>query len=565
MLLLLLLPWRDAVYGHDGFQWKMSCLIPATAIAVLIHFTMATQALEPSACQLPACSCNEATHRNDVRNGDETYTVTCFVKSFTHSDPTVAQFTPEITSLKLVCSDPHAQSSLTSDSFHKLPDLVHLGLENCNFVTTKVDAFHSTPKLHSLEIRSCQFTEMPKDLFSKTPRLSRLTITQCGLQTLPRLCHLRALEILNVSGQGLLSLDEGVRGCGSDFALQNLTVLDISNNSLVEAPQALVEKVSSLKELYIGENKIKELSLGGATELEVLDALGQALHSADFMGGDLPAHLKILKLEGNGMMEFPSEKLQGFPNLTYLHLEEFGVTDSVWRVLPWLDKLQHLLLPANHISSVTLTASNVHLTHLNLTTNAITLINASSFASQKGLVEVDLSHNNITKVMKGVFVNMPWLKTLKLNNNQLRLVLQSGFKNLPSLQFLFLNRNNLASLPIFLLREMPSLKVLDVSYNHISGLPYLTRSPELVLLNANFNNITTLMRSGISGLTNLEQLYLRGNMLKAVYSPVFLNAPSLLILDLRENEISRVEPFGNHPSLMFVLLEKNRIQVSALS
>ena len=107
------------------------------------------------------------------------------------------------------------------------------------------------------------------------------------------------------------------------------------------------------------------------------------------------------------------------------------------------------------------------------------------------------------------------------------------------------------------------MKTLDVSHNHIPALPYLTRSPELVLLNANFNNVTSLMRFGFSGLANLEYLFLRGNRLSTVYSPMFNNAPLLSILDLRENQITKVEPFGNHPSLLFVLLENNQIQVSA--
>lgn len=547
----------------DDFQRKMFSLRRETAIVILIHITMAAQAQNSSICQLPTCSCAEAmTLQRDVSNGTETYDVTCFVKSLSHSDRTMLKFTPEITSVKLVCSDSYAQSYLTSSSFQRLPELIQLGLENCNFATTTVDAFHSAPQLESLEINSCQFTELPKDLFSNTTRLSRLTITKCGLQTLPRLCGLRSLEKLNVSGQALLSLDECFSDCGLDTVFKNLTVLDVSNNSLVEAPLTLIDKASSLRELYIRENQIKDLSLRGTVGLEVLDALGQGLQSVDFIGGGFPAHLKVLKLEGNGTAEFPIERLQGLSNLTYLHLEKFGVNDNVWEVLPSLENVQHLVLPANHIISVNLTG-NVHLTHLNLTTNTIMRIDASSFASQKGLVEVDLSWNNITKVTKGVFVNMPSLKILKLNHNQLRLVLQSSFKNLSSLQFLFLNQNNLASLPIFLLREMPSLKTLDVSHNHIPALPYLTRSPELVLLNANFNNVTSLMRFGFSGLANLEYLFLRGNRLSTVYSPMFNNAPLLSILDLRENQITKVEPFGNHPSLLFVLLENNQIQVSA--
>ena len=177
-------------------------------------------------------------------------------------------------------------------------------------------------------------------------------------------------------------------------------------------------------------------------------------------------------------------------------------------------------------------------------------------------MELDLSRNNLSRVMSGVFAGLARLQTLALSDNRLRLVLQSGFKDLPALQFLSLARNDLRSLPVFLLREMPSLKVLDFSSNRVVNLPYLTRSPELVILNANFNHLDAVSGFRFSGLTNLEYVYLRGNRLTTVRSPLFRQAPSLTILDLRENQITKVHPFGYHPSLMFVLLENNQIQVS---
>ncbi|MCK5921441.1 MAG: leucine-rich repeat domain-containing protein, partial [Methylococcales bacterium] len=301
----------------------MPSLIPATVTAILIHITMATQALEPSICQLPECSCGRGTtHQDDLSNDDDIYyNVTCFVKSFTQSDRTIEKFTAEMTSVKLVCSDPHAQSYLTSGSFQRLPELVQLALENCNFVTTTVDAFSSAPKLESLVIKSCRFTELPKDVFSLTPRLFRLTLTHCALRTLPRICSLRSLQTLNVSGQELLSLEECVSDCGSGTVFLNLTILDVSNNSLLEAPRNLIDKAPSLRELYIRQNQLKELSLRGAVMgLEILDALGQGLEGAGFLagGGEFSAtrRLRVLKLQGNGTAEFPTEALRGLPNLT---------------------------------------------------------------------------------------------------------------------------------------------------------------------------------------------------------------------------------------------------------
>lgn len=537
---------------------------PKAIFAVLVNIFLATTALATSVCQLPACICSdEMVLPLVVNNSNSTfgYSVTCFIKSFNVWDETIAKLTPDITSLKAVCTDPHAQSHLTFGFFRQLPDLGYLGLEGCNFVTATSDAFKDLSNLTALEIDKCRFSDLPENLFDEAPPLTRLTLTECGLEKLPSLCYLTRLEKLNVSGQSLTSVDECVNGCNSDVVFQNLISLDISSNNFTQLPKKLTEKAPNLTDLYVCDNQLQTLRFENLTRLETLDALGQKLRSIDFMATDFVFHLKVLKLEGNGEVQFPTEKLAGLSNMTHLHLENMGVDDSMWEVFPFLTNLQRLVLPSNRLKSLNLTG-DVHLTHLNLSRNAIGGVDSSTFAAQRGLVEIDLSGNNITKVMKGVFVDMPSLETLLLKHNQIRIVLQSGFKNLSNLQILGLAFNKISSLPVYFLKRLLALKFFSVDNNSISFLPPLTDSPQLVLLSANYNKIASLSAWRFSGLQNLEYLFLRGNRLTQVDSSIFLSAaPSLAVLDLTDNEILIVQPFGNHPGLRLIRLENNNIQV----
>jgi Leucine-rich repeat (LRR) protein len=71
----------------------------------------------------------------------------------------------------------------------------------------------------------------------------------------------------------------------------------------------------------------------------------------------------------------------------------------------------------------------------------------------------------------------------------------------------------------------------------------------------------SLAGSLISNLADLEYLTLRGNQLTRVQSQYFHAAPILKWVDMRDNLITSLEYFGQHPTLAMVLLSNNSIQV----
>ncbi|KAL8570941.1 hypothetical protein ACOMHN_023613 [Nucella lapillus] len=530
-----------------------------SVVAVLLILTaVADHCRSLPVCHLPACYCTNTTNTAHTTGQPDAFHLTCFLQSFSQSDPTLKKLTPQVTSLKLICGDSSTRNYLTPVTFHRLPNLERLGLENCWFARVSSDVLGALPNLRVLEIRQCVFTEIPVDILNTTVKLSRLTLTQSGLHTLPRLCSLRSLRLLNVSGQNLTSVDQSVKDCGPETQFQNLMVLDASNNSLTKLPHVLLNKAPSLRELYIQDNHIRNLSLTGCTQLEVLDMLGQELVEVNLTADGCKLNFKVVKLQGNGTLLSPLDVLQAMSNLTTLHLENMAVGDMIWEVLSSWKDLRHLALPVNRLTLINLTlAMSVH--HLNLSTNAITTLHSSTFSShRRDLTVIDLSGNKVTNLMAGEFVNLTSLTMLDLHDNQLTLVLGRAFRHLPRLRYFRLDRNRLGSLPVYLLREMPALQDLWLDYNSLRSLPFLKNSQHLRLLSAGFNQLTSVPR--LSKVPNLEYLLLPGNKVRSVNSPDFLNAPKLGYLELWQNAITSVGRFYNHPGLKWIRMENNSIQ-----
>ncbi|XP_076445217.1 uncharacterized protein LOC143283071 isoform X2 [Babylonia areolata] len=537
---------------ETGTHLALTALLAVTCMTTSQGFTQ-------TACNLPACFCANSTGSHSATSLPPAFLLTCFIKSLSQSDPTVQKLTSDVTSVKLICSDPSTGNYLRSLTFDHLPDLQHLGLENCYFSAVEPGALQAVPSLQVLEIQHCVFVELPSDVFSTAVNLSRLILTQSGLRSFPQLCSLQSLELLNVSGLSLSSLDESVEGCtSSETEFRKLAVLDVSNNTLTALPHALLSKATNLRELHVQDNRIRDISFRVCTKLEVLDCLGQELERANFTGDDCVHNLEVLKLQGNGSALFPVLDLRRMSNLTVLHLENTAVNDSFWEVLPSLKNLTNLALPLNSLTSINLTGDG-SLLYVNLSGNAISgSMDSSTISSHRNLTVIDLSWNRLTKLTGGAFANLTSLRTLNLQHNRLVMVLHKAFQNLPDLLFLHLDNNSLASLPIYLLREMPALKVLSVDDNRLNSMPYLKDHDQLVWVSARRNRLRSLPM--LSGVPRLEYLVLQGNRLSMVRSGVFLGAPLLSYLDLSNNSIVHIDRFQNHLGLRLIRLDHNHIQ-----
>jgi len=185
-------------------------------------------------------------------------------------------------------------------------------------------------------------------------------------------------------------------------------------------------------------------------------------------------------------------------------------------------QLQKLVISGNRITQLgAVTIRNwmiISLKELNLSNNAINIIDGKSFIGQSGLEKLDLSGNNITTFPLETFVYPPRLQWLSLaNNSELQVRELTPLLESDSLQVLHLEYCNIETICVTNLEKLGKLKELYLSYNKIKKL-------------------TTANRGDPACLKNIRILDLSYNQLQKL-PPEFVALPKLEKVDVRYNKL----------------------------
>ncbi|GLD61603.1 leucine-rich repeat serine/threonine-protein kinase 2 [Lates japonicus] len=134
------------------------------------------------------------------------------------------------------------------------------------------------------------------------------------------------------------------------------------------------------------------------------------------------------------------------------------------------------------------------------------------------------------------------LLRLDLSHNSLLEFPSALCQSLNSLTRLDLQGNQLQSLPVELL-SLPSLSMLNVSRNCVGPLltfdPAVT-CPSLRQLNLSFNKITTFPHELSRAMDQLEELFMEGNSITELCTPLYL--PEIKLLDVSKNNVENISP-----------------------
>ncbi|XP_071752361.1 vasorin-like [Centroberyx gerrardi] len=184
---------------------------------------------------------------------------------------------------------------ISKDSFSGLVQLERLYLHANRIQSIHLEAFEGLEMLLELKLQGNQLTSLPS---LHLPRLLLLDLSHNNIPTLGSSdLQTPHLEALKVASLGLTSLDEDLMA-----SLVNLHDLDISQNQLVEVPQALKqESLKGLIKLSLTANPLGELRTEDFQKLT-------GLHDLDLSG---------LNLQG-----FPQGFFQTFPKLIHLTAAE---------------------------------------------------------------------------------------------------------------------------------------------------------------------------------------------------------------------------------------------------
>ena len=221
---------------------------------------------------------------------------------------------------------------------------------------------------------------------------------------------------------------------------------------------------------------------------------------------------------------------------------------------------------------------------VDLSRNALTVIEASSFRGLANLTVLDLRHNAITHVARGSFASLARLLALKLGSNGLGSAVSAdwlgGNSGLGGLQELDLESNSITHLQDGCLRNLPALATLRLSRNAIRAVGAGTfrrpapasdggnssraapAVPMLAWLSVSDNQITEVHADAFAGLTLLVTLDLTGNRLTRIDPGWFRDLGSLWQLSVQRNMIAALQPglFSHLGSLEKLILDDNRIR-----
>ncbi|XP_052131561.1 chaoptin-like [Frankliniella occidentalis] len=216
-----------------------------------------------------------------------------------------------------------------------------------------------------------------------------------------------------------------------------------------------------------------------------------------------------------------------------------------------LSRLHSLFVANNRLSEVPDDALPASLRALSISGNDLHFLPVGALRRCTQLAHLNAGYNGIPRLTDGDLEGpalrpLEKLRWLALDNNDIRVLSHDALRTLISLEFLNLEDNLLSELPPGLLGEEHSnLRELRLGYNMLRAL-----RPE-----------------ALRRLPALRTLVLAGNHIHMVESSALEDLPRLETVLLRDNKVSKLQPrsFVDLPSLSSLDLHRNRLQVFSLS
>ncbi|XP_053708869.1 vasorin b [Synchiropus splendidus] len=245
------------------------------------------------------------------------------------------------------------------------------------------------------------------------------------------------------STKSIYLFKNGIEGLSAeDFdGLENLEMLDLSQNKLSELPDRVFEPLTSLRNLDLSSNQISritEQSFRGMVLLERLYLSSnniKTIHKAAF--NDL-AHLLELKLQDNQLTSVPALSMPQLllldlssndlpylgpedlktPNLESLKLGGLGLTSLNEELFGNLKNLHELDISGNHLNSFPQVLKETHgLSHLSLAGNPMGPITSQDLQSLGELQELDISSLSLQGLPEEFSQLFPHLRKLTVAQN----------------------------------------------------------------------------------------------------------------------------------------------------
>ncbi|KYN23197.1 Insulin-like growth factor-binding protein complex acid labile subunit [Trachymyrmex cornetzi] len=352
----------------------------------------------------------------------------------------------DLPNLKKLNLSYNALRLLDDGVFDGLMGLEQLDLRCNRLVTLHGRSFRPLKSLMDVNLRGNRVEVLRPDIFQENTRLQRIDLSRNNLAQIPHatFTNTRDLRELYASHNTLTELP------GSLHGLTALRVLDLSFNKLnILSPETL-SSLSSLLELKLVRNHIRELREGA------FDGLPR---------------LSLIDLENNDLRMIERNAIRALPELQAVRLGRNRLQVIIYGAFTELPLLQSAELQQNLIQEI---ASNAfinvpHLLFLNLSHNHLPDLEYVGLGSLHSLEVLDLSYNRLSRVSSDSLAAMEWLVELKMDNNRICAVHGSPFDDMPRLRVLSLRSNRMTAVSENTFKRLRSnIAVLDIDGNPLS-------------------------------------------------------------------------------------------------
>ncbi|RWR78881.1 receptor-like protein 12 [Cinnamomum micranthum f. kanehirae] len=356
----------------------------------------------------------------------------------------------------------------------------------------------------------------------------------------------------------------------------HVTGLDLTNHG-IRAPinSTSLTTLSSLRNLNLSSNLFNSyipVSISGLSKLTHLN-----LSNSGFEG-HVPVEISHIK----GLESLDLSFSSSFPSLRF-RSHDFG------HVIGNLSGLRELILDGVDISSpapeslgmlANLTSLHLSLCNLkgefpvkifrlqnletiDLSGNSLLSGTLPEFPSDSKLQILSLSSTSFTGELPNSFGNLRYLRRLEVNACNFSGRIPSSLGRISQLSHFDISLNNFSG-QVPSLENLTLLAILDLSTNRFSGrIPSLSSLKNAVRINLSNNNLSGTIDSSFGeGHLSLESLRLHNNSLVGKIPSSLFTLPSLLYLDLSQNQFDvPLDEFGNASSSLFRLnLSNNKLQ-----
>jgi Leucine-rich repeat (LRR) protein/PKD repeat protein len=341
--------------------------------------------------------------------------------------------------------------------------------------------------------------------------------------------------------------------------IQNLNLSSYPGDAQFSGPiPVALTGLSTLRSLYLTNNNLSQVlsipdEFSQLDNLQSLDLQSCGLNPSSISNGltGLSA-LNNLNLSSNALAIPPDslfpDILRNLPALTTLMLQNVPFR-YLPGTFPELTNLNYLNLGSNNYSDLDRISDIVDT--LRNCTSLRTLILQScnlpglpdNFHTLSTVENLYLSNNPLQNDNWDDIGGMPALRSLYVQSCNLNELPQT-LTNINTLETLYASNNQLYPIPL-LIRDIPNLKHLYLMQNGIQALPGWIGSGnmnELLTLDMSFNQIPLPLPDSMRFMIALRHLNLGNNLLAGVVPDSFADLASLNTLDLRNNQITSPLP-----------------------